>query len=105
MPRTQILTSESVAEGHPDKIADQISDSVVDAALAQDRASRVACETMVKTGMVVLAGEIRTNAHIEFERLVRDRVCAIGYDDPLYGFDGEAKPGRCPSPPRVPKLS
>ena len=89
MPRTQILTSESVAEGHPDKIADQISDSVVDAALAQDPASRVACETMVKTGMVVLAGEIRTNAHIEFERLVRDRVCAIGYDDPLYGFDGE----------------
>ena len=89
MPRTQILTSESVAEGHPDKIADQISDAVVDAALAQDPASRVACETLVKTGMVVLAGEIRTKAHIEYERLVRDQVCAIGYDDPAYGFDGE----------------
>ena len=88
MPRTQILTSESVAEGHPDKMADQISDSVLDAALAEDPASRVACETLVKTGMVVLAGEIRTNAHIDHERLVRDRVRAIGYDDPAFGFDG-----------------
>ena len=89
MPRTQILTSESVAEGHPDKMADQISDSVLDAALEQDRSSRVACETLVKTGMVVLAGEIRTKAHVEYERLVRERVRAIGYDDPAYGFDGD----------------
>ena len=89
MPRTQILTSESVAEGHPDKMADQISDSVLDAALEQDRSSRVACETLVKTGMVVLAGEIRTKAHVEYEGLVRERVRAIGYDDPAYGFDGD----------------
>ena len=89
MPRTQILTSESVAEGHPDKMADQISDSVLDAALEQDRGSRVACETLVKTGMVVLAGEIRTKAHVEYEGLVRERVRAIGYDDPAYGFDGD----------------
>ena len=89
MPRTQILTSESVAEGHPDKMADQISDSVLDAALAEDPASRVACETLVKTGMVVLAGELRTNAHIDYERLVRERVRAIGYDDPAFGFDGD----------------
>ena len=70
-------------------MADQISDSVLDAALEQDRASRVACETLVKTGMVVLAGEIRTTAHLEYEGLVRDRVRAIGYDDPAYGFDGD----------------
>ena len=89
MPRTQILTSESVAEGHPDKMADQISDSVLDAALEQDRGSRVACETLVKTGMVVLAGEVRTKAHVEYEGLVRERVRAIGYDDPAYGFDGD----------------
>ena len=89
MPRTQILTSESVAAGHPDKMADQISDSVLDAALEQDADSRVACETLVKTGMVVLAGEIRTRAHIEYEGLVRERVRAIGYDDPAYGFDGD----------------
>ncbi len=89
MPRTHILTSESVSEGHPDKIADQISDAVVDAALQQDPVSRVGCETLVKTGMVVLAGEIRTRAHIDYEGLVRERVRAIGYDDPAYGFDGD----------------
>ncbi len=84
-----IFTSESVSEGHPDKVADQISDAVVDALLAQDPKSRVACETMVKTGMVVLAGEITTEAWVDTEELVRDVVCEIGYDNGDVGFDGK----------------
>ncbi len=84
-----IFTSESVSEGHPDKVADQISDAVVDALLAQDPRSRVACETMVKTGMVVLAGEITTEAWVDTEELVRDVVCEIGYDNGDVGFDGK----------------
>lgn len=84
------FTSESVSEGHPDKIADQISDAVLDALLAQDPKSRVACETLVKTGMVVLAGEITTNAWIDFEALVRKVVCEIGYDHGDIGFDGNS---------------
>jgi len=84
-----IFTSESVSEGHPDKVADQISDAVVDALLAQDPNSRVACETMVKTGMVILAGEITTNAWVDTEELVRDVVCEIGYDNGEVGFDGK----------------
>jgi len=84
-----IFTSESVSEGHPDKVADQISDAVVDALLAQDPKSRVACETMVKTGMVILAGEITTNAWVDTEELVRDVVCEIGYDNGEVGFDGK----------------
>jgi len=78
-----------VSEGHPDKVADQISDAVVDALLAQDPKSRVACETMVKTGMVILAGEITTNAWVDTEELVRDVVCEIGYDNGEVGFDGK----------------
>ncbi len=88
MANAQLITSESVSEGHPDKICDQVSDAVLDAALEQDRGSRVACETMVKTGMVVVAGEITTNAVIDFEALVRETVRSIGYDDGAYGFDG-----------------
>jgi len=84
-----IFTSESVSEGHPDKVADQISDAVVDALLAQDPKSRVACETMVKTGMVILAGEITTDAWVDTEELVRDVVCEIGYDNGEVGFDGK----------------
>jgi S-adenosylmethionine synthetase len=84
-----IFTSESVSEGHPDKLADQISDAVVDALLAQDPKSRVACETMVKTGMVILAGEITTEAWVDTEELVRDLVCEIGYNDGEIGFDGK----------------
>jgi len=84
-----IFTSESVSEGHPDKVADQISDAVVDALLAQDPKSRVACETMVKTGMVILAGEITTDAWVDTEELVRDVVCDIGYDNGEVGFDGK----------------
>ena len=83
-----IFTSESVSEGHPDKVADQISDAVLDALLKQDIRSRVACETLVKTGMVLLAGEITTDAWVDTEALVRDTVCDIGYDNPECGFDG-----------------
>ena len=86
---TQQITSESVSEGHPDKLADQISDTILDAILEQDKGGRVACETLVKTGMVLVAGEITTSAHLEVEELVRARVKAIGYDDPATGFDGE----------------
>ncbi|BBL72156.1 methionine adenosyltransferase [Methylogaea oryzae] len=89
MSRNYIFTSESVSEGHPDKMADQISDAVLDALLAQDPKSRVACETLVKTGMVVLAGEITTNAWVDMEALVRGVVKDIGYDDPAIGFDSE----------------
>jgi len=89
MARTHRITSESVSEGHPDKIADQISDAVLDAILAQDRDGRVACETLVKTGMVLIAGEISTSAWVDMEALVREKVRDIGYDDPAIGFDWE----------------
>jgi S-adenosylmethionine synthetase len=82
------FTSESVTEGHPDKIADQISDAVLDAALDQDPQSRVACETLVTTGLVVIAGEITTKATLDFVELARETICEIGYDDGKYGFDG-----------------
>jgi len=85
---TRVFTSESVSEGHPDKMADQISDAILDAILDQDTSARVACETMVKTGMVVLAGEITTSAQIEYEKIVRDAVNGIGYDNSDVGFDG-----------------
>jgi len=84
-----IFTSESVSEGHPDKVADQISDAVLDAILAQDPRARVACETLVKTGMVILAGEVTTNAWVDTEALVRKVVCDIGYDQGDIGFDGQ----------------
>ena len=85
-----IFTSESVSEGHPDKVADQISDAVLDALIQQDPASRVACETMVKTGMVILAGEITTQAWVDTEALVRNVVRDIGYDNPEIGFDWQS---------------
>lgn len=84
------FTSESVSEGHPDKVADQISDAVLDALLVQDPRSRVACETMVKTGMVILAGEVTTDAWVDLEALVRKVVCDIGYDHGDIGFDGQS---------------
>ena len=82
-----LFTSESVTEGHPDKIADQISDSILDACLADDPSSRVACETLTATGLVVIAGEITTRAYVDFQTIVRGTVASIGYDNALYGFD------------------
>jgi S-adenosylmethionine synthetase len=82
-----LFTSESVTEGHPDKIADQISDAVLDACLSEDAMSRVACETLTCTGLVVIAGEITTKAYVDFQTLVRGTITAIGYDNALYGFD------------------
>jgi len=84
----RLFTSESVTEGHPDKVADQISDAVLDAVLAQDPTGRVACETLVTTGMVLLAGEITTTAKVDFAGIARRTVLDIGYDRPEYGFEG-----------------
>ncbi len=82
-----LFTSESVSEGHPDKVADQISDAVLDAILAQDKKSRVAAETLVNTGLVVMAGEITTNAIVDFQQVARDTIKRIGYDNTEYGID------------------
>ena len=87
MAETSLFTSESVSEGHPDKMADQISDAILDALLEQDKNSRVACETMIKTGMVVVAGEITTDAYVDIEGLVREVVNDIGYNHSSSGFD------------------
>ena len=83
-----LFTSESVSEGHPDKIADQISDAVLDAIIEQDKSCRVACETLVKTGMVIVAGEVTTSAWIDLEELTRKTILEIGYNDSAMGFDG-----------------
>jgi S-adenosylmethionine synthetase len=88
-PKSFLFTSESVTEGHPDKIADQISDSVLDACLARDPNSRVACETLITTGLVVVAGEITTEYYVDIPRLVRDKITDIGYTRAKYGFDAE----------------
>lgn len=85
-----IFTSESVSEGHPDKIADQISDAILDEVLRQDKHARVACETLVKTGMVLIAGEISTSAWVDTEALARRVINEIGYDRAEYGFDGDS---------------
>ena len=83
-----LFTSESVSEGHPDKVADQISDAILDAILAEDKAARVACETLVKTGVAIVAGEVTTNAWVDIEALVRKTVLDIGYNSSDMGFDG-----------------
>ncbi len=85
---TYTFTSESVTEGHPDKMADQVSDSVLDAILAQDPNARVACETLLTTGLCVVAGEITTSAYVDIPKLARETINGIGYDNALYGFDG-----------------
>ena len=85
---TYTFTSESVTEGHPDKMADQVSDAVLDAILAEDPNARVACETMLTTGLCVIAGEITTDAYIEIPKIARETINGIGYDNALYGFDG-----------------
>ena len=87
--RSFSFTSESVTEGHPDKVADQISDSVLDAVLADDPEGRVACETLITTGLVVVAGEITTKVYVDIPRLVRERISSIGYTRAKYGFDAE----------------
>jgi len=87
--RSFSFTSESVTEGHPDKIADQISDSVLDAVLQDDPMSRVACETLITTGLVVVAGEITTDTYVDIPRLVRERIREIGYTRAKYGFDAD----------------
>jgi S-adenosylmethionine synthetase len=84
-----IFTSESVSEGHPDKVADQVSDAILDAILTQDKTARVACETLVTTGMVVIAGEITTNAVINYSEIVRSTIKEIGYTDSEMGFDAD----------------
>jgi S-adenosylmethionine synthetase len=89
MASRHLFTSESVTEGHPDKIADQISDAVLDAMLTQDKFSRVACETLVTTGLAVVAGEITTKAYVELPKLVRSVIHDIGYNDAAYGFDSQ----------------
>lgn len=90
MDNYTIFTSESVSEGHPDKIADQISDAVLDAILIQDKNARVACETLVKTGMVLVAGEVTTTAWVDVEQIVRETVKEIGYNSSSMGFDWES---------------
>ena len=84
-----LFTSESVTEGHPDKIADQISDGVLDAIVAQDPAARVACETLVTTGLAIIAGEITTTGTIDYQKVVRDVITDVGYTRGKYGFDAE----------------
>jgi S-adenosylmethionine synthetase len=88
MSHSFLFTSESVSEGHPDKISDQISDAILDAIIEQDAKARVACETMVKTGMAVVAGEVTTDAWVDIEKIVRKTVLEIGYNDSEMGFDG-----------------
>ena len=84
-----LFTSESVTEGHPDKIADQISDAILDAILAQDPTARVACETLVTTGLALVAGEITTGCYVDFQKIVRETIKEVGYTDSSYGFDAE----------------
>ena len=89
MGRTRLFTSESVTEGHPDKVADQISDGILDAMIKEDPESRVACETLVTTGLAFVAGEIRTSCYVEIPKMVRDIIHDIGYTDASYGFDSQ----------------
>ena len=84
----RLFTSESVTEGHPDKICDRISDAILDALLEQDPMSRVACETAITTGLVLVMGEITTKAYVDVQKIVRDAICEIGYTKSSYGFDG-----------------
>src|SRR5574343_355470 len=88
MSQYAVFTSESVSEGHPDKIADQISDAVLDAIITQDKHARVAVETLVKTGVAIVAGEVTTSAWVDLEQIVRDVINDIGYTSSEVGFDG-----------------
>ena len=101
MSEYSLFTSESVSEGHPDKIADQISDAVLDAIIAEDKFARVACETLVKTGVAIIAGEVTTSAWVDLEQIVRDVILGIGYNSSDVGFDGAT----CVHPSIVPILN
>ena len=90
MTNINLFTSESVSEGHPDKVADQISDSIVDAILSEDTTARIACETMINTGMVVLSGEITTSANIDYQTVARNTISEIGYTSEAMGFDSDS---------------
>src|SRR3989338_3004576 len=85
--KSYLFTSESVTEGHPDKVADQISDSILDAILAKDPSGRVACETLVTTGLAFVAGEVTTSCYVDIPKIVRSTIQQIGYDSPAFGFD------------------
>lgn len=89
MSRRYLFTSESVTEGHPDKVADQISDAILDAIIAKDPVARVACETLVTTGLVFISGEITTETYVDIPKIVRNTVKEIGYTRAKYGFDGD----------------
>ena len=89
MKERKLFTSESVSEGHPDKIADQISDAILDALLEKDPMARVACETSVTTGLVLVFGEISTNAYVDIQKVVRQTIKDIGYTRAKFGFDGD----------------
>jgi S-adenosylmethionine synthetase len=89
------FTSESVTEGHPDKMADQVSDAVLDAILTEDPHGRVACETLLTTGLCVVAGEITTSAYVDIPKIAREVIKGIGYDNAVYGFDGNTQQSRC----------
>ena len=89
MSKKRLFTSESVTEGHPDKICDQISDSILDAIIAKDPNARVACETSVTTGLVLVAGEITTSTYVDIPKIVRETIKDIGYTRAKYGFDAE----------------
>src|SRR4029079_18930140 len=95
MAREYLFTSESVTEGHPDKVADQVADTILDAVLTDDPNGRVACETLVSTALVVVAGEITTETYVEIPRLVRETIKGIGYDRAKYGFDAYTWRGLC----------
>ncbi|WP_456236714.1 methionine adenosyltransferase [Aidingimonas lacisalsi] len=89
MMSTRLFTSESVSEGHPDKLADQVSDAILDAVLTEDKYAKVACETLVKTGLAIISGELTTTANIDYEDIVRRTINDIGYDNAAVGFDGD----------------
>jgi S-adenosylmethionine synthetase len=90
MSEYSVFTSESVSEGHPDKMADQISDAVLDAIIVRDKDARVAVETLVKTGMAVVAGEVTTSCYVDLEDIIRKVIVDIGYNGSEVGFDGES---------------
>src|SRR5262245_51705530 len=89
MPEPHLFTSESVTEGHPDKVADQISDAILDAVLAGDPSGRVACETLVTTGLAFVSGEFSTRTYVDIPQIVRETIREIGYTDATFGFDSE----------------